>query len=153
MAAVRWERKDQIRILSHRTALASRQRGAHHQVWSGQNPQQFWPGLDPNKTGQTLLSICEFKCYSWDDISIILFTDGLNGNNLAPGGTGGVRSLWGVTVTKGIHASPSTRDTHPMTSITQFDVRRFRLQVGQSIAMQQSEKGEFAGWESGGTVS
>ena len=28
-----------------------------------------------------------------------------------------------------------------------FDVR-CQLQVGQSIAMQQSKKGEFAGWES-----
>ena len=91
-----------------------------------------------------------FKRYSWDDIGITLSTDGLNGHFW---GTIGVRSLWGVTVTKGIQAFPSTRDTHPMTSITQFDVRRFRLQVGQSIAMQQSEKGEFAGWESGGTVS
>ena len=30
--------------------LAS-QRGAHHQVWSGQKPHQFWPGLLLNKAG------------------------------------------------------------------------------------------------------
>ena len=43
-----------------------------------------WIGAKQDWTN-CAVHICEFKCYSWDDISIILFTDGQNGHNLAPG--------------------------------------------------------------------